>query len=541
MRLLFCLTFGAFALTDSTTTAQATTCLLTQSKSCIGVEASLFQKEAKVGSSTGFHAEEASSEKNAPHDLMECPSGAVLTTPCMTVEMYDAVAESVTQVLEGLPRDCTTKSCPWADWAGCVLRMAGHDFMDYAGGQGGSDACTDMNDPDNGGLVACLKEGEHGASLLHAYQSNCGGVSLADFLVIAAEAVMTFLADQSVNFKDQFRFGRTTATECEFARGRLPNPEEGCAAVERTFVDALGLDWDGAAALMGVHTLGRADVENSGYNGWWSDAENSRRFNNNYYVSMLAKGWIPERAINGTSSKNQWMRSDTGLDSSVEGHEMMLNTDICLAFRDDRRQPLLAQTEDCCAWLGANTIRDVINDNGGIHCGGDPRGNAEQQRARCCLNDPNADDCGNRNNPDGPAAQSILAFARDEALWIQAFLQSWKIVTENGFENSLRNLGQCPSPQPSAVTSSPTLAPIESPTSSPTELPTSPPTESVAASPTESPTSLSTAPPAPTALPEPVPSSTPTMTPTNVPTRPQQMGKGRGSDTVDDSTAGKER
>ena len=28
---------------------------------------------------------------------------------------------------------------------------------------------------------------------------------------------------------------------------------------------------------MGVHTLGRAKVENSGYHGWWSDPENSRR------------------------------------------------------------------------------------------------------------------------------------------------------------------------------------------------------------------------------------------------------------------------
>ena len=85
--------------------------------------------------------------------------------------------------LESLPTICTASDCPQADWAGCVLRMAGHDFMDFANGQGGSDACTDMADADNGGLSACLANGEHGISLQEVYQNYCTSVSLADFLV----------------------------------------------------------------------------------------------------------------------------------------------------------------------------------------------------------------------------------------------------------------------------------------------------------------------------------------------------------------------
>lgn len=68
--------------------------------------------------------------------------------------------------------------------------MAGHDFMDFADGQGGADACTDMEDPENAGLPACLISGEHGASMQEIYQSFCQQVSLADFMVIAAEAVI---------------------------------------------------------------------------------------------------------------------------------------------------------------------------------------------------------------------------------------------------------------------------------------------------------------------------------------------------------------
>ena len=39
---------------------------------------------------------------------------------------------------------------------------------DFANGQGGSDACTDMEDPENAGLSECLASGEHGKSLQEA-------------------------------------------------------------------------------------------------------------------------------------------------------------------------------------------------------------------------------------------------------------------------------------------------------------------------------------------------------------------------------------
>eukprot|EP00971_Amphidinium_carterae_P045989 905026-Amphidinium_carterae.1 len=87
----------------------------------------------------------------------------------------------------------------------------------------------------------------------------------------------------------------------------------------------MGLSWRQAAALMGVHSLGRARPENSGYDGWWSDAVNSRKFNNNYYASIVGKGWMPEQL---SQNKNQWKRSDAGKDrGATQGKEMMLNTD----------------------------------------------------------------------------------------------------------------------------------------------------------------------------------------------------------------------
>jgi len=45
---------------------------------------------------------------------------------------------------------------PRADFAGCIVRMAGHDLMDFREGdeknQGGSDGCVNFADEDNKGL-----------------------------------------------------------------------------------------------------------------------------------------------------------------------------------------------------------------------------------------------------------------------------------------------------------------------------------------------------------------------------------------------------
>eukprot|EP00440_Ansanella_granifera_P040180 gb/GFBE01043581.1/.p1 GENE.gb/GFBE01043581.1/~~gb/GFBE01043581.1/.p1 ORF type:complete len:502 (+),score=103.83 gb/GFBE01043581.1/:1-1506(+) len=326
-----------------------------------------------------------------------------------------------------------------------------------------------MLDIDNAGLDACLRTGEQGRSLLQPYQQFCSSISLADFLVIAAEAVMTSTREReraarpgasAVDFRSQFRFGRTTAQSCDFAQGRLPNPENGCSAVEQTFLQRMGLDWNEAAALMGVHTLGRAQVANSGYHGWWSDPENSRRFNNDYYVSLLAKGWVPERAVSGNSQKNQWERSDIGRDQSFDGHEMMLNTDICLAYSENGN-PVSATQHNCCAWLSSNVITGAVQNNGGEFCGGQGGGGAGRERGQCC-GDAGANDCGSRNNPSGPAAQAVLSFASNEAAWLQTFLRAWRIATENGFEASLQGLGQCQTSttaSPSSTSSVPTTVP----------------------------------------------------------------------------------
>ena len=104
------------------------------------------------------------------------------------------------------------------------------------------------------------------------------------------------------------------------------------------------LSWRETAALMGVHTLGRAQPQFSGYVGYWSDPENQRRFSSTYYTLMVFKGWEADQKLFGNPGKNQWVRSDvTRLTNFTE---VVLDTDLCLAFEPS----ILAASADCCAW-----------------------------------------------------------------------------------------------------------------------------------------------------------------------------------------------
>lgn len=383
---------------------------------------------------------------------MTCSTGtAVLTTVSMTSRDYDRVQASIQNLYDQLPGRCTATDCPQADWTGCVLRVAGHDFMDFTGSVGGSDGCLDLHDPDNLGLHQCLYQGEFGVPLHNAYEEHCTEVSLADFLVIAAEKVMQITRQNvpggsAIDFKTGFRYGRTTAQQCAWSTHNLPNPDNSCSAVETTFVNRMGLSWTQSAALMGVHSLGRARPEFSGFDGWWSDAENSRRFNNNYFVSILAKGWMPETVA--STGRTQWRRSDVGEDAATLGKEMMLNTDMCLAYTTDiaGEVELKAESSNCCAWIDPREVRAGYTTYlGGVFCGDTdiPGGAGGPQRDKCCVPLPDfrgrVEDCGSARRGAGPAYDAVKAFANSEEAWLRAFIPAWRIATTNGF-SALRTL-----------------------------------------------------------------------------------------------------
>lgn len=388
-----------------------------------------------------------------PFDVMRCQVGApAMQTKMMTRCQYQQIANAIVSTWSALSTKCDESECQQADWASCVVRMAGHDFMDYQEGSGGSDGCTSLEADDNKGLASCLYDGKMSMSLNQAYQPFCQTVSLADFLVIAGEALLMATRHNANNaepleFKSRFKFGRTTARECPQAGQRLPNPEGSCGEVDRVFLQNLKLDWRAAAALSGAHTLGRANPEHSGYSGWWTGSQHARKFDNSYFIAMLTRGYSPEKSVGGNAAKNQWRRSDGARSQSEQ--QIMLNTDLCLAHDNAKiaaetvAEQLSSADTDCCAWLEPTAVQAITSQHH-PYCGApEVPPNLIAQRALCCNNNPDANDCTDPTGNSGKAYIHVKEFAENEGAWLTVFMQAWKQVTENGFEDQLQELEQC--------------------------------------------------------------------------------------------------
>ena len=258
-----------------------------------------------------------------PSELFTCTkeTKALKTdTTAFTTDLYSQIALDVFELYNS--------SIAQPDFASCLVRLAGHDFMDFrqqADGTttGGSDGCINFDDPDNSGLQLCLLA----TNIQSIYDKYCDVVSLADFIVIASEAVMArtatkFDANNAFTagsledvFRQKFKAGRATSETCETV-GMMPDAEKGCTDLKSIFIDHIYNDgkkkqsarWRLTAAITGAHTLGQARRENSGFRGSWSDSTNQGIFNNDFYKSLVLKGWAPQTI---DESHHQWRRVDS--------------------------------------------------------------------------------------------------------------------------------------------------------------------------------------------------------------------------------------
>ena len=85
-----------------------------------------------------------------PSELLTCPRAGVASveqTTCDSLrgrDVYDRIVAGIVELYDSLSSDCDTVCCPQGDLAGCILRLAGHDMMDFepSTGTGGSGART---------------------------------------------------------------------------------------------------------------------------------------------------------------------------------------------------------------------------------------------------------------------------------------------------------------------------------------------------------------------------------------------------------------
>ena len=149
-----------------------------------------FDDETEQSNLTRTHAHpRVQAGEEYPIDIFG--AGIPTTTSAASTEAnYKAIVTAVIAKYEAVSDVVADNNNPRAKFAGCIVRTVGHDFMDYrvtdGVASGGADGCMAFADADNTGLPTCLTD----SGLATTFQDYCETTSLADFLVIAGEAVM---------------------------------------------------------------------------------------------------------------------------------------------------------------------------------------------------------------------------------------------------------------------------------------------------------------------------------------------------------------
>lgn len=119
---------------------------------------------------------EKDNEEDKLSNIMKCDKQLARTTT-FSLEVYDRIYKQVADSYYDLSEECDGVHCDRTDFAGCIIRLAAHDFLDTARAAvkttkgerlqdmvpgetnvGGMDGCISMTTGENKGLIECLKD-----------------------------------------------------------------------------------------------------------------------------------------------------------------------------------------------------------------------------------------------------------------------------------------------------------------------------------------------------------------------------------------------
>lgn len=237
---------------------------------------------------------------------------------CFTISLYDEIDADIMRIQNSII-DLRQRG----SFLGGLLRLAAHDAMDYDPSRSarmGADGCYDSSHPNNAGLDFVWSDQ---SALRQLYLQKYSHISKADFWIASANAVIRQTSiGQSLDMKNSFRWGRRDADSCNRQGDRLPSTS-GCSQTEDVFLNRMGMTWEDAVALMGAHTLGHGNEDNSGHQGTWAPTTGEATvFDKKYYEQLFMNNW----RMSGEGRDQDWRTGNNWND------RMMLNTDVCLAY-----------------------------------------------------------------------------------------------------------------------------------------------------------------------------------------------------------------
>ena len=263
--------------------------------------------------------------------------------------------------------------CAAGDAIGAMVRLPFHDASGGgapAGAEpGGPNGCIDPATAANNGLLGVIADLDAARAAAGLAGPSPPAISRADLWVLAGAhaiqlastvgnataAALSGLPLLSSPLVLPFRYGRADAAACStWDAGRLPAPTFSYADTIARFgaggggsgVAAgagFGMTPTEVTAILGAHTLGRAEAANSGFEGGWTASQSS--FSNAFYALMLRAPWDESATVRDQWDGSATLPGSAGVTVPIllfrSDVEMALATslpgdnDTCPVFEDD--------------------------------------------------------------------------------------------------------------------------------------------------------------------------------------------------------------
>lgn len=225
-------------------------------------------------------------------------SRAVVSMAARGGESYDALVKDLEELVK-------TKQC-----GPILVRLSWHDAGVFSDGKlkgGCPNAVMRFTDAGEGTFGANAGLPDVAVGLLKPISEKYvpDTISNADLWTLAANVAIKVMGGPDI----KTRFGRVDAKDSsesvESQVGRLPDGDKGIDHLREIF-HPKGFDDKDIVALSGAHTVGKCNLDRSGFDGPWT--EEPLKFDNTYFKDMLEKEYKEETTEKG----NPQFRSGSG-------------------------------------------------------------------------------------------------------------------------------------------------------------------------------------------------------------------------------------